>query len=67
VSTAAAAVPVGAAHPDNRAPGYYIRTNLFFLAILVLAAIFTGYRVYQHFYAWSYGLDATAPSSRRTG
>ena len=62
MSTSATTVPVSAAHsPDDRKPGYYIRTNLFFLAILVVAAIFTAYRLYQQFYAWDYGLDATAP------
>ena len=42
-------------------PATTFATNLFFLAILVVAAIFTAYRLYQQFYAWDYGLDATAP------
>jgi methane/ammonia monooxygenase subunit C len=62
VSTTVATAPAGAAAiPEDRRPGYYVKTNLFFLSILVLAAIFTAYRVYQQLFAWEYGLDATAP------
>ena len=65
MSTAAATTLSAAAQPaqvaDDRKPGYYVKTNLFFLAILVIAAIFAGYRIYQQFFASQYGLDATSP------
>jgi methane/ammonia monooxygenase subunit C len=46
---------------DDRKPGYYIKTNLFALAMLVVLALFTFYRIYQQVFAWDFGLDATSP------
>jgi methane/ammonia monooxygenase subunit C len=66
MSTAAATVPMGAAQtPAERKPGYYVKFNLFALAVLLMAAMFTGYRLYQQTFAWTAGLDATSPEFDR--
>jgi methane/ammonia monooxygenase subunit C len=64
VSTAAAAAPAidrRTETPADRRPGYYIKTNLFFVAVLGMAVMFAAFRIYQQLFAWDYGLDATAP------
>lgn len=57
MSTVAATATDGA----DRKPGYYVKTNLFALAMLVVLALFTFYRIYQQVFAWDFGLDATSP------
>lgn len=46
---------------DDRRPGYYVKFNLFALAIIIMAVMFACFRLYQQTFAWDFGLDATSP------
>lgn len=59
---ATGAVPAQRAEQDETKPSYlYGNFKLFALGILILTTIYIGFRVYQQFFAWEYGLDATSP------
>jgi methane/ammonia monooxygenase subunit C len=45
----------------ERRPGHYIKFNLFALAMIIMAVMFAGFRLYQQAFAWESGLDATSP------
>jgi methane/ammonia monooxygenase subunit C len=61
VTTASTTLPGAAQTPAERKPGYYVKFNLFALAIIGMAVMFVAFRLYQQVFAWNFGLDATSP------
>ena len=66
-TVATAPPPVGTSGQvaADRKPGYYVKFNLFALAMIAMAVMFAAFRMYQQVFAWEYGLDATAPEFDR--
>ena len=61
MSTVASALAGAAQAPAERKPGYYVKFNLFALAIIGMAVMFVAFRLYQQVFAWNFGLDSTSP------